>query len=275
MRRVELCGDCWYVPPMSAPPRFASALLDAAGAVRHGFYGRRGGVSAGVFASLNGGRLSGDRPALVRANLARVADDLGGARLFTNRQVHGARVRIITTDADPDEPFEGDGMVTREAGLCLGVLAADCAPVLFADPPVIGTAHAGWRGALLGVTDAVIGEMTRLGARPERIVCAIGPAIQARSYRVGAELVARFRTESPFPCEDCFHREPTAAGDHHHFDLPRYLRLRIARAGIAAIDTLADDTFRDEARFFSYRRSSRRGEADYGRQISAIALPPL
>lgn len=257
---------------MSAPPRLAGALLEAPVRIRHGFYGRRGGASTGIFASLNCSHFSGDLSASVEANRRCVADDIGAAYLFTNRQVHGNRVRIIEAGADPAEIFEGDGMVTGAAGIGLGVLAADCAPVLFADPHarVIGAAHAGWKGALLGVTDAVIEKMTRLGARPERMVCAIGPAIQAGSYRVGPELVERFRTDSPFPCAACFHKD-TGDGDHH-FDLPRYLYMRIARAGIASVDALPDDTFADEARFFSYRRSCHRGEAKYGRQVGAIVL---
>lgn len=257
---------------MPALPGLASTPLAAAGPLRHAFYGRRGGVSAGVFASLNCSRWCGDAGVSVDANLGRVAADLGGARIFTNRQVHGRRVREITAAADPGEVFEGDGLVTGEAGLGLGVLAADCAPVLFADPVsgVIGAAHAGWRGALAGVTDAVVAEMARLGARPQRIICAIGPAIQFHSYRVGARWAGRFRAASPFPCDDCF--RGNAAGDTCHFDLPGYLRMRLARAGVGAIDTLADDTFADPAQFFSHRRSTHHGEAGCGRHISVIAL---
>ena len=265
---------------MPTPPRLTSALFVASGSIRHGFYGRRGGVSTGIFDSLNCSPRAGDLPASVAANRRRVADALGGVRMFTNTQVHGNRVRIVEAGTDPDAVFEGDGMVTREAGLGLGVLAADCAPVLFADPEasVIGAAHAGWRGALLGVTDAVIEKMTHLGARPERMVCAIGPAIQFGSYQVGPEFAERFRAESPLPCADCFRGSKTGDGhaDGHNidlrFDLPRYLQMRVAHAGIAAIEALPDDTFADEARFFSYRRSCHRGEASYGRQVGAIVL---
>lgn len=257
---------------MPSPPRLASALFAASGSVRHGFYGRRGGVSTGIFDSLNCSHFAGDLPASVEANRRRVADDLGGVRMVTNKQVHGNRVRIVEAGSDRDAVFEGDGMATREAGLGLGVLAADCAPVLFADPQaaVIGAAHAGWRGALLGVTDAVIEKMTQLGARRSRTVCAIGPAIQCGSYRVGPEFAERFQTESPLPCADCFRGNKT--GDGYYFDLPRYLRMRVACAGIVALEALPDDTFADEARFFSYRRSRHRGEANYGRQVGAIVL---
>jgi len=257
---------------MPALPHLASSLFAAAGPVRHGFYGRRGGVSDGVFASLNCSRWCGDAGVSVDANLRRVAADLGGVRIFTPRQVHGRRVREITAAAGPGDEFEGDGLVTGEAGLGLGVLAADCAPVLFADPVsgIIGAAHAGWRGALAGVTDAVIAQMVRLGARPQRIICAIGPAIQFNSYRVGARWARRFRAASPFACDGCF--RGSAAGDTCYFDLPGYLRMRIARAGVGAIDTLAGDTFANPAQFFSHRRSTHRGDATCGRQISVIAL---
>ncbi|MDA8012093.1 MAG: polyphenol oxidase family protein [Gammaproteobacteria bacterium] len=261
----------------SAPPSLASAPLGALDCVRHAFYGREGGVSEGAFASLNCSPFAGDAPQAVRANRERVARGLGAADLFTNHQVHGARVRVIGADADPSEVVRADGLVTREARACLGVLAADCAPVLFADAQarVIGAAHAGWRGALLGVTDAVIAAMTALGARPARIVCAIGPAIQAASYRVGAPFRRRF-FDGELPCEEFFGRDRGRDGDQdeggYFFDLPGYLRRRIARAGVAAPDVLPDDTFADSRRFFSYRRSCTQGEKDYGRQIGAIAL---
>ena len=264
---------------MSTLPRLIGASLDAPGRIRHGFYGRRGGVSTGVFASLNGSPFAGDLLASVDANRRRVRDDLAAVRLFTNQQIHGNHARIINADTDPDELFQGDGLVTGEAGLALGVLTADCAPVLFADPHarVIGVAHAGWKGALLGATDAVIERMAQLGAQRARMVCAIGPAIQRESYRVGAELVEQFQADSPFPCAACFRQrnvnenKTTGHGDWH-FDLPRYLRMRIARAGIASITVLADDPCTDVARFFSYRRSCQQREAQYGRQMSAIVL---
>ncbi|MGR3985136.1 MAG: peptidoglycan editing factor PgeF [Gammaproteobacteria bacterium] len=254
---------------MPAPPRLAGASLDALGCVRHGFYGRQGGVSAGAFASLNCSPFAGDAPAAVRANRGRVAHGLGAADLFTNQQIHGARVRVIDAATGAAETAQADGLVTRARRACLGVLAADCAPVLFADAQagVIGAAHAGWRGALLGVTDAVIEAMRGLGARPAHIVCAIGPAIQAASYRVGAPFRRRF-CESGLPCADFFER----AQDGYCFDLPGYLRRRIAHAGVAEIDVLPDDTFADARRFFSYRRSCASGESGYGRQIGAIAL---
>ena len=264
---------------MSALPCLTGALLEVPGFVRHGFYGRGGGVSTGVFASLNCGRCSGDLETSVETNRRRVADDLGAAQIFTNRQVHDKRVRIIKTDADPAELFAGDGMVTATPGLGLGITTADCAPVLFADPVarVIGAAHAGWKGALLGVTDSVVETMIQLGAQPQRIVCAIGPAIQFASYQVGAEFFARFQRDSPLPCADCFGGGKADAQHgnqhgHQYFDLSRYVRMRLAHAGIASLEVLPDDTFADPARFFSYRANCRRGESAYGRQMAAIVL---
>ncbi len=275
-------------------PHRASALLAAASCIRHGFYGRQGGVSGGEFASLNCAADCGDRPDAVAANRRLVAGDLGVARICLNRQVHSARTRIIaaadlvdsdTADtmdsadsipADPDTDLAhpllpADALVTRETGVALGVLTADCAPVLLVDPVagVIGAAHAGWRGALLGVVEAVVEGMVALGGRPNRMVAAVGPAIQCRSYSVGGEFHAHFRAESPVPCATCFQRH----GDGYRFDLPHYVRLRLARTGVPerAIEVLADDTFADET-LFSHRRSRLRGEAGGGRQLAAIAL---
>ncbi len=235
---------------MPFPPCLVGASLNALDSIRHGFYNRRGDP---------------------------VADDLFATAIFTNRQIHGNRVRVINQRTDPAAVFVGDGMATSVRGLGLGVMTADCVPVLFADPDarVIGVAHAGWRGALAGVTDAVITEMMRLGAQSRRITCVIGPAIQAASYLVGADLKERFCTESPLPCADCFRRnQPHAqsSDDEYHFDLPRYVRMRIAHAGVVAIEELSDDTYTNEARFFSYRRNCHRGETKDGRQMSVIVL---
>ena len=257
---------------MSSPPSFTSTLLEAPVHIRHGFYGRQGGVSTGIFDSLNCSQFSGDSDESININRQRVADSLGGTRIFSNRQIHSNRVRVIDRRSNPDEIFEGDGLVTREAGLCLGVLGADCVPVLFADPdePIIGAAHVGWKGALLGVTDAVIDKMMALGARRDRIVCAVGPAIQVGSYQVGPEIVARFQADSPVQCEDCFRRDDNDAS--YYFDLPQYVQKRLTQAGIESRDVLPHDTYQDELRFFSYRRSCHRGETGYGRQIGAIML---
>ncbi len=250
-------------------PHLTATRIESISSIRHAFFGRQGGVSVGDFESLNCGLLCGDRPEAIAENRRRVATHLGGT-LFTNRQMHGNRVRTIEATSDPNERFEGDGMVTRTAGIALGVLTADCAPVLFADrvARIIGVAHAGWHGALTGVTDAVVEKMVQLGARLKQIICVVGPAIQPASYQVGLDLIKRFQADSPIPCLDCFHHESVG----EYFDLPHYLRLRIAQAGVTSIDVFADDTYADEKQFFSYRRSCKHDAKSYGRHISAIML---
>lgn len=278
-------------------PHITSAVLASADGVEHAFFGRRGGVSAGAFESLNCSRWCGDDPAAVAANIGRAGAAVGldPARVFANRQAHGCRVRRVHRNGAADDAgalFAGDALVAAAPGLGLGVLGADCAPVLLADPAarVVGAAHAGWRGALAGVVEAAVADMARLGAQPARMVCAIGPAIQVDSYRVGGDWVRRFRAASPVACEECFRRgdgdgdgddgdggdgdggDDDGDGDRDsaawHFDLPGYLRLRLARAGVAAVDVLPHDTFAD-AQFFSHRRSRNQ---PCGRQLSLIAL---
>lgn len=273
-------------------PHIKSAVLAAADGVAHAFFGRRGGVSAGAFESLNCSRWCGDEAAAVAANIERAGAAVGvrRARVFANRQAHGCRVRRVHRNSVADDAgaaFAGDALVTAAPGLGLGVLGADCAPVLLTDPAarVVGAAHAGWRGALAGVVEAAVAEMARLGARPARMVCAIGPAIQAASYRVGDDWARRFRAASPVACDDCFRRgdgddggdngdsDGDSDGDNAdsaawHFDLPGYLRLRLARAGVVTVDVLPHDTFAD-AQFFSHRRSRNQ---PCGRQLSLIAL---
>jgi purine-nucleoside/S-methyl-5'-thioadenosine phosphorylase / adenosine deaminase len=223
----------------------------------HGFFGRSGGVSEGIFASLNCGPGSGDAREAVLENRRRAADALAPrATLLTLYQVHNAEAVVVTApwDAGP----KADAMATNVPGLALGILTADCAPVLFADAEarVIGAAHAGWKGALAGVTDAAIGAMERLGARRARIAAAIGPCIAQASYEVGPEFAPRF---GAFVAE-------------RHFDLEGYVAKRLADAGIARVARLSADTYAREADFFSYRRATHRGEKDYGRQLSAIVL---
>jgi len=250
-----------------------SPALDGLPGISHGFFGRAGGVSQGIYAGLNCGQGSGDQPADVAENRARVARAVGVApdRLVSVHQVHG-REAVTVTAPWTDRP-KADAMVTTVPGLALGVLAADCTPVLFADPQarVIGAAHAGWRGALAGVTDATVMAMEALGARRDRIRAAIGPTIRGQSYEVGAEFPA------PFLADDAgnirFFR-PAARPGHHMFDLPGYLAARLAGLGLAAVDDLEQDTLTQPDRFFSYRRTTLAGEPDYGRQLSAIALVP-
>jgi YfiH family protein len=253
---------------MAAAP-LTSLLLDMEG-VRHGFFTRRGGVSKGIYESLNVGQGSADDPAAVAENRARAAGwfGLGEAALLTCFQVHSATVHT----GEPDwGRREGDAVVTDRAGLICGALSADCAPVLLADPDaaVVAAAHAGWKGALAGVVEATVARMEQAGAEPHRIVAAIGPCIGPDSYEVGDDFQARFEAESSLAAR--FFR-PGAAPSKRMFDLPAYVLHRLARAGVTRAEWIRRDTYAEEALFFSNRRAVRRGEGDYGRLLSAIAL---
>ena len=250
----------------------ARALADLDG-VRHRFFTRRGGVSQGLYSSLNCGYGSGDSPDNVKENRRRAAAEfaLGETDLLTVHQVHSTDVLTVgdTRWTSPGAP-KADALVTDRPGVVLGVLSADCAPVLFADPQagVIGAAHAGWKGALGGVTDTTLAAMEKLGARRERVRAAIGPCIAGASYEVGPEFPAPFLAQDP--ANERFFRPSTRPG-HFMFDLPGYLLQRLVRAGIAATAT-GQDTRAEEADFFSYRRNTLNGVRDYGRGLSAIAL---
>jgi polyphenol oxidase len=248
-----------------------SPLLARTAGVRHGFFTRQGGVSSGLYASLNVGVGSGDDPAAVAENRARAAAALGAKppALLTCYQVHSASV--VTAEAPFAERPRADGVVTRTPGLTCGALAADCAPVLLADPEarVVASAHAGWRGALAGVIESAVAAMTGLGARRQRIVAAVGPCIGPNSYEVGLDFLAAFETADPA------HARFFAAGDdaeHRYFDLPGFVLARLAAAGVAQAEWIGADTLSDEARFFSNRRAYHAGQADYGRLLSAIML---
>jgi YfiH family protein len=250
-----------------------AANLNGLAAIRHGFFTRAGGVSEGDFASLNCGYSSGDEITRVEANRARALDRLGmaPASLCTVRQVHSAEV-VIARAPQPTRPSaEADALVTDRPGVTLGVLSADCAPVLLADPDagVIGAAHAGWRGALGGVIEATVEAMVRLGAVQDRMHAAIGPCIAQVSYEIGPELLTRFTQDDP-SCADLFAR--VAASDRLLFDLKGYVLRRLGRAGIEQRMALSDDTHADEARFFSARRTRQRGGERFGLLLSAIAL---
>jgi purine-nucleoside/S-methyl-5'-thioadenosine phosphorylase / adenosine deaminase len=247
--------------------------LDLLGQVRHGFFTREGGVSEGEFASLNCGYSSGDETARVEANRARALQRLrmAPASLCTVRQVHGAAV-VHTRAPQPNRPsVEADGLVTDRSYITLGVLSADCAPVLLADAEagVIGAAHAGWRGALAGVIEATVEAMIRLGAARDRVIAAVGPCIAQPSYEVGPELLARFTAEDP-TCADLFAQ--SAGSDRLLFDLNGYVLRRLARAGVEQRTALPDDTHADAARFFSARRTRQAGGERFGLMLSAIAL---
>jgi len=243
--------------------------------IRHAFFTRRGGVSGGVFASLNCGFGSRDAPDSVERNRAIAASRLGlGAdRLVSCHQVHGTTAITVESTWRREENPRADAMVTAVPGIALGVLAADCAPVLFADPEarVIGAAHGGWRGALAGIMEATVAAMTRLGARPEQIRAGIGPCIAQPSYEVGAEFHECFTTADP---ENRGFFRPAARSGHFLFDLPGYIADRLERLGLAAVERTPHDTAAEEELFFSYRRACLRGESDYGRGLAAIALAP-
>lgn len=254
-------------------PRTAPSLTAAS--IAHGFFGRAGGVSQGIYESLNCGLGSGDDPAAIRENRRRVAAYFGFETnaLHTLYQIHSPHVVTCTAPrlAGADAP-QADAQVTNRPGIILAVLSADCAPVLFADPAggVIGAAHAGWKGALGGVLAATVAAMEALGARRERIRAALGPCIGAASYEVGPEFRARFLAAD---AEN--HRWFAASpgrGEHALFDLPGYVLNRLAALGLAVIEDRHQDTKTADADYFSYRRATLAGEADYGRQISAIAL---
>jgi len=244
---------------------------DALGGVPHGFLGRRGGVSGGAIASLNCGWGSGDDLSLIVENRRRAADAvLPGARIVAPHQIHSAEAMVAGDWPDNDRPH-GDALVSDRPGILIGILTADCAPVLFADVEagVVGAAHAGWKGALGGVTDATLQAMEQLGARRERIVAAIGPTIARSSYEVDHAFAERFCEADPAN-ERFFTDGP---GDRPHFDLPAYLLGRLAAAGVKRVEALGLDTYASEADFYSYRRATHRGEPGYGRQLSLIGLP--
>jgi polyphenol oxidase len=243
---------------------------DALHGVAHGFLGRRGGASEGIFASLDLGRSShGENPHIEENRRRAIEAVLPRASLCTLYQIHSAEVIVVDGSSGGERP-KADAMVTNRPGLLLGILTADCAPVLFADEQagVIGAAHAGWKGALGGVTDATLAAMERLGASRSRIGAAVGPCIARASYEVDAAFARRFENDDP--ANERFF----SAGrpGHHQFDLEGYVVSRLAAAGVQHITALGMDTYADEARFFSYRRMTHRREADYGRQISLIGL---
>ena len=240
--------------------------------VPHGFLGRRGGVSTGDVAGLNVGYGSRDDRAAIDENRRRATDAIKPrADLVTVHQVHSGDA-VYADNAWPlAERPHMDAMVTDKPGLLLGILTADCAPVLLADSEagVIGAAHAGWRGALGGVTDSVITAMERLGAKRERIAAAVGPCITQPSYEVDERFRERFMA-----ADNANERYFSAAASAKpHFDLPGYVRDRLDCAGVGSVESLMLDTYSDPDRFFSFRRATHRGEGDYGRQLSAIALP--
>lgn len=250
-----------------------SPLLSRLPGIRHAFFTRTGGVSEGVYASLNGGTGSNDDQDKVRQNRARMASALSVTpdRFLSCYQIHSPDVVTVETMWTADARPRADAMVTRMPNVALGISTADCGPVLFADDEahVVGAAHAGWRGAFTGVIDATVAAMEKLGAKRSRIAVALGPMIRQRNYEVGPEFVARFETAD---AANARFFAPSPRAGHAMFDLPGYIVKRLRGAGIEQIDDLGLCTCADAERFYSYRRMTLRGEPDYGRHINAIAL---
>jgi YfiH family protein len=262
-----------------APTALTDPVLGAEG-IAHGFFTRAGGVSDGIHAGLNIGVGSCDDQAKVRENRARAARALGldGDALVTLYQIHGTDVVHATAPFGEERP-KGDGLVTDRPGIALGIATADCAPVLFADAGagVIGACHAGWKGAMSGIVEATVEAMVGLGAERDRIAAVLGPCIHQVSYEVGPEFRDRLIAAEGPDADGYFAPSPERAG-HFMFDLPAYVLARIARSGAGTIGHVAEDTYADPRRFFSYRRATHReergpdGTIDYGRLLSAIAL---
>lgn len=251
----------------------APIRVEAFGALPHGFLGREGGVSEGIHAGLNVGLGSDDDRAAIIENRRRAVEVVApGYSLVTLHQVHSADAVPVTAAFADDARPAADALVTDRPGLLLGILTADCVPVLLADAKagVVGAAHAGWKGAITGVTDAVLAEMEKLGARRDDITAAIGPCIARSSYEVNAAFVLRFEAEAP--SNERFFADGRRAG-HAQFDIEAYVAHRLAAAGIGRVITLGEDTYAQPQRFFSFRRATHQGEPGYGRQISLIGLP--
>ncbi|MGC5781347.1 peptidoglycan editing factor PgeF [Methylobacterium sp. NFXW15] len=258
---------------MSAGQFIEAPELSSYPAIRHAFFTRQGGVSGGLYASLNGGLGSGDAPEAVAENRSRMCAALGlpTDRLVSLYQVHSADVVTVEAPFPTAERPKADAMVTRVPGLALGIATADCGPILFADPVnhVVGAAHAGWKGALTGVIESTVAAMERLGADRASIVAVLGPTISQPNYEVGPDFIARFTAEAP-GMEGFL-----ASGqrpDHAQFDLPGFILARLKGAGIGEAAILDLCTYADAERFYSFRRTTHRGEPDYGRLISAISL---
>ena len=251
----------------------SAADLDAISSIRHGFFGRTGGVSAGPFGSLNVGIRNADEKANVAENRRRIAEylDEGTSPISTVRQVHGAHCAILDRSIGANLDLEADALVTKTPSVALGVTTADCAPILFADPTasVIGAAHAGWRGALSGITRATIASMEELGARPSHMIAAIGPCIAQQSYEVGDELQGAFLKDEPGN-----RRYFSTLDGRLSFDLRGYLTDRLKAEGVGRVTHVAKDTYADKQGFFSYRRTTHEGGGSFGLQLSAILICP-
>jgi hypothetical protein len=253
-------------------PITAASLAELPG-IRHGFFTRAGGVSDGIYASLNAGLGSKDDPAKVMENRDRVCRHLGvrAGSLATLYQVHGTTVLVVEKPFPRGEVPRADALVTRTPGVAVGALAADCTPILFADPEagVVAAAHAGWRGALAGILDQTVRAMEEVGAARARIRAAIGPTINQPAYEVGLEFVDAFTTADP---ENIRFFRTLKPGARPRFDLPGYIAARLGGLGLATVERQTLCTYENESQFFSFRRATHRGDGDYGRQISAITV---
>ena len=254
---------------MSDLAALTSPMLDLPG-IRHAFFTRQGGVSQGIYASLNAGLGSRDDPDAVRENRRRAAAHFGASEIVTAYQVHSARA-VPARGPWPDASPEADGLASATPGVVCGALAADCAPVLLADAEarVVGAAHAGWKGALTGVLEAAVAEMEALGARRERLCAAIGPCIGPQSYEVGLEFLDRFVAADP---AHAAYFAPGTADEKRMFDLPGFVLSRLRAAGVRRCEWIGRDTCAEPDLFFSNRRAFRAHEPDYGRLLSAIML---
>lgn len=250
-----------------------SLLLASVPGIRHAFFTRAGGVSAGIYAGLNGGIGSNDAPENVQENRRRMAAALNvpPEKLLTLYQVHSPDVVVATEPWQASTRPRADAMVTKTPGIALGVTAADCGPVLMVDPKarVIGAAHAGWKGALGGVLEATVDAMEGQGASRGDIVVGLGPMLRQRNYEVGMEFVARFEEAD---ADNARFFTSASRNGHAMFDLPGYIHARLAAAGVLLVDDIDLCTYADEDSFFSYRRSTHRKEGDYGRHVHAIVL---
>jgi YfiH family protein len=250
-----------------------AAALSSLPGIRHAFFKRTGGVSGGIYASLNGGIGSDDAPANVARNRTAMAAALGVApeNFLTAYQIHSPDVVTVEKPWPLDARPRADALVTRVPGIAVGVSTADCGPILFADARarVVGSAHAGWRGALTGVIEATIAAMERCGADRANITAAAGPMIRQPNYEVGPEFVDRFKADN---VGNTRFFAPGARAGHAMFDLAGYILSRLARAGISRVEDIGRCTYAEPGAFYSYRRSVHRGEPDYGRHINAIAL---
>lgn len=257
---------------MNTPPFKTSPALESAKGITHGFFSRHGGISEGIYASLNTGRGSDDTPEHIAENRKRVAKALGtdAQRLLSVHQCHTTDVITALDPWDAENNPKADAIVTNIPGIACSALSADCAPVLLADPVahIVGAAHAGWRGALNGITDTTIEAMIALGAQPENIYAVIGPCIGPQHFEVGPEFVTAFIAEH----QDTAKLFRKGRGDRSYFDIKTYLVRKLLRAGIHTAQALPDCTYEQNQDYFSYRYNTHNATTDYGRNISAIMI---